>query len=544
MKELSEIRKEIFTVGKDKSLFCDLSFQEVCFYLTCAAESGYLYLLSPSVIMQGNIGHAQDRIRAGYVDSLKRAFRLSAQGKAFSIPLVNRDLLNDAVYEIRETDSFNYIRHAFDLYDLKRYNATVISGTEIVFSNNETARDYAADVYNHLIDDIKPDSYATERQEAFNTIAKMLVMPSSDKPLWNLHQNKPTDNNIFRKYYKKAYGKVVADCDEKDDLDFGLFTLNDFRKVYAALMTLGVLRFNTIYSALIDGKKESYDINRPVVYGKYNWLKQYISRMIKCDVNIVDDILKYLTYHPETNKDRATIIQPLFVFDDNFFFSPSIVLLSYPQDKFLFVLRKSGKFKSEFSQLAKLREIQMTDDICNYIESNSNLFCKRNYQIIANGKTKAEFDLLIFDKEHNKLLLCELKWYFKPDNEFDHAQIDKKITDAIESRVEKEKIAREHIRSIMSDLFGTSATPEIMSCILSKNYSGSANVKDQIPVFDDFLFKYTIERNNFDLSLLFETLKFKSYLPTLKELRIESSSTSIEYGGFTVEIPAWRKVTD
>ena len=126
-----------------------------------------------------------------------------------------------------------------------------------------------------------------------------------------------------------------------------------------------------------------------------------------------------------------------------------------------------------------------------------------------NGKIKAEFDLPVYDEEDNKLLLVELKWFFKGDGEFDHQKIDQKLKKAILSRKEKQEFVEKNIKRLLLDMFNVEMVekPEIMSCIVSKNYSGSSFIEDGLPIFDQFLFCETMKQCSFKLSKFFDLIK-------------------------------------
>ena len=213
------------------------------------------------------------------------------------------------------------------------------------------------------------------------------------------------------------------------------------------------------------------------------------------------------------------------------------------QDKLFFLYKAKDEYKPLISRIAKDRERIMTVALKSNIEANSDLKCIENYKIIEDGKILAEFDLIIFDQPSNKLLLTELKWFYKADGEAGHTAVDLKIQQAVRLRQNREQIARKHLLRIMEEAFSENRNqelPEVMSCIVSKNYSGSAFLDDRIPIFDQFLFLQELEKNRFCLNDFFADVKSKRYLPGIADMGIQLTQIPIEYAGIIVWIPGYR----
>lgn len=534
-------RNTIFKFGKEREIYIKYSFEELCFLLTCTYEACMLSLLNPQNILSGRpIGLEQDKIREIYRELLKKAFSFSKHNADFRIPFISESDINLGMNEISNTFDFNPIRRAFELYDMGRYSASA-DDNKLVFVRNDSNRNISADLYSHLVDNVKPLSDTEEHRRINSETFKMMIEPSrADR--WDPYKSKPTSKDVVKHYYKKAYEKIIIECSEKEDFNFGSHSLEDFRKVYAVLIALGMLRFNSIYSYMLNGNRNKYvDINRPILFGKMVWLVDYVSKITGVTHDKVSLILSELTYDPEFHKDKVTVYQPLFVYNGFFFFSPSFLYYSLPQDKYLFVLKKQRKYEQTISAMAKSREISMTQELCLYIQNNSDFLCSKNYSIIKNGKSVAEFDLIIYDKKSSKVLLLELKWFFDGDGEQDHMKIDEKINNAVKNRIEKQTIFEKNKAMCLKELFdvNNSTDVDIRSCVLSRNYSGSSFVDEKIPVIDQFLFYKIINESNYDMEKIFKTLDSKSYLPTLDENTIHTVQKTVNYAGYTVEFPDW-----
>lgn len=217
------------------------------------------------------------------------------------------------------------------------------------------------------------------------------------------------------------------------------------------------------------------------------------------------------------------------------------------QHKLFFLYKEKDEYKPLISRIAKDRERIMTVDLKSNIEGNSNLKCIENYKIIEGGKILAEFDLIIFDQPSNKLLLTELKWFYKADGEAGHTAVDLKIQQAVKLRQNREQIARKYLLKIMEEAFSENRNqelPEVMSCIVSKNYSGSAFLDDRIPIFDQFLFLQEMEKNRYCLNDFFADVKSKRYLPGIADMGIQLTQVPIEYAGIKIWIPGYRNLAE
>lgn len=540
---IQHIRQIVWDYHKEDEIFKKYSFPELCYKITCVAEQLFVYSMNPLNVLysSADVGHQQDRIRHSYREVLKWAYRFCRDESSFSFsPLTQKDII--AIRKLFESaNTYNLVRRAFDDLEISKYSVDVKSENEIAFSLNPTARDIGADVYARWVDSEKPeDQLNQDKSEAMKATVRFLSDPSLGET-WKLYQNKPVSKAMFEKYYQACLSKVMADAEEKEDYQMKGYTLQHFRMVYAGLMVLGLMRFHEIYrNQLPVTKADTFDSTRPIVYGTMQWLQSYLSRSLKIDENEVAYILRDLTYDADFHKNRITIIQPLFVFEKFFFYSPTIVYLSMQQDKLFFLYKEKDEYKPLISRIAKDRERIMTVDLKSNIEGNSNLKCIENYKIIEGRKILAEFDLIIFDQLSNKLLLAELKWFYKADGEAKHAAIDLKIQQAVKLRQNREQIARKYLLKIMEEAFSENRNqelPEVMSCIVSKNYSGSASLDDRLPVFDQFLFLQEMEKNRYCLNDFFADVKSKRYLPGIADMGIQLTQVPIEYAGIKVWIP-------
>lgn len=532
MKNIQEIRDKVSDFPRTKEFFQNNSFSEACFKLTNAIEELHLGLMHPNVLSSGAVGIIQDKLRGGYRETLKDAFKFCDKSSLFSTSIDSNDII-EASNEIERAVDFNQIRNLFEQCDLNRYTTIVKDDSTIKFTPKNTKRDFNADLYARWVDGqkIENERRTMQSKEALGFMAH-LVIPTTTR-IWDEDNQSPKIKSAFKGIVDLAYEKIMIDSEEQDDYDFGDFTLNDFSHIYSVIMALGVLNFNYHFTSRFLGKTFEKNKNVPIVCKKIVDLVDIILSYTRCCRTKIERVLDLLTYDPVFHKDKITIYQPLLKCDDLIYFSPMIVYFSLAQDKLLYLLKENKEHKSVISKLAKDREHIMTDRIIELIH-DTDLLYNSNYVIRKEGKTVAEFDLPIYDEKSNKLLLVELKWFFKGDGEADHKKIDRKIITAIQDRTEKQKVVEEDIKNVMLEMFDVEIQeiPEIMSCIVSKNYSGSAFIEDRIPVFDELLFCESLKLNNFDLAKLFDLMKRGEYIPNMKSMGIEYKEQDIQYAGY------------
>lgn len=542
----NKTREDIFNYPKSRAIYKN-TFPELCFKMTCMAEQCFLSMLSPQMLLayMTDIGAIQDKIRDSYRETLKWAFRFAEHSDSFSIPLIYQKDVDAIMREFEEAEKYNLVRKAFDDYDIKKYSGEMNEENEITFKLNSGARDIGADIYAHWVDFEKPEDQLNDHKSKAILETSRLMMDPKIGTTWKPYENKPVGRSMFKKYYHAAYEKVIADAEEKEDYCFEKYTLEHFRMVYAGIMALGLMRTHDMFigQCLAVKNAQSYDKNRPIVYGKTAWLISFFAQSLELDKEEITNILHDLTYDGAFHKDKITIVQPLFMFDQYFFFSPSIVYYSLQQDKLLFTFKEQKRNLPILSAIAHDREDIMTRELVEEIQKKSGLICKTNYKLSIEEENKAEFDLLVFDPAANKLLLTELKWFYKTDGEYGHYRLDKRIQQSIDIRLQREQLAQNHLSQIMQDCFEKYQMrdlPEIMSCIVSKNYSGSSFIEEKIPIFDQFLFLTELEKSKYSLSSFFEEVKNHLHYPTMEDCGLKIEQIPVEYAGYKIWIPGYK----
>ena len=536
--DISIAKEKIYSYPSQLDFFKSNDLQSACYKLTCDIEELFLGLLSTQMVMTDfdRIAIIQDRFRGGYRAAIKWAFQYCAQSDKHFLPHTCQYEFDCCGDTISIGAEFANIRNAFDQADLGKLTIS-ITDHNIKFSPSRSKRDINADLYARFIDHEKYTETENKKTISYDqkTFAHMINPDQSSR--WNDFSKRPHDKQLFSKIYKDCLKKVKIDTEDYSNFDFGEFTLEDYEKVYAVLMALGVMNFN--YQRTMRERNQYSKSSSPIFFSEITSLIQFITENSKVKRKAVKSILELLTYDYEFHKNKVTVVQPIFLFGKFVFFSPSLLYYSDAVDKLLYLVKERKDTPEVISKIAKEREQVMTERIVNFISQNSNLKCVPNYKLMLNGHTVAEFDIMIYDDNSNSLLLTELKYFFKADGEDGHQKVDFKIQDAIKSRLSKQQLAEKHIDVLLSDAFGMSSTPKvpkIKSCIVSQNYSGSSFIEDKIAVFDEFLFKHTLSRYDYNLDVLFTNIENDSYIPDMSDAICYHDYTQ-EYAGYAITYP-------
>lgn len=535
MKDIKTIREEILNFDKDEPFYKKNSFYEACYKLTCAFENNFLNLVKRSILelSPDKVASKQDNDRHSYREALKHAYKFCTQKNSENV--LSCTDTTEAARLLSDFFKFNDVRNMFEQTDLGKYHTEIISDNEISFIRNKGLRSFDAELYLRWADSQKPELNNDTQNKPDFELFNFAFLPQYFSEL-DITSPILCRNAHFKKIFTKSLEKVRSDSEETDNYDFFDFKTIDFQKVYAVLIALSVSYINYHSTVRLSEDIELHK-NEPIIKLHDKEFIEIIQKYSNCDTQPIISILRLLTYDPEFHKDKYTIFQPLFHIEDTYFFSPSLICFSMAYDKLLYLTKSDEKHNNLISKLATEREAIMTNDICDYIEEHTEWLFTTNYIVTEKSIPVAEFDIIIYDKNTNKLLLAELKWFFKSDGELGHKKVDYKINKFIKDRKSKEQYAYKHLDDIMKELNVTDYNKnsiEILSCLISKNYSGSDFINDEIAVFDEFWFKQFLKQSEFKMPIIFEMIKNKTYIPDMSSVHIGYLPQTAEYAGYKI----------
>ncbi|MDE6275272.1 MAG: hypothetical protein K2M75_01895 [Clostridia bacterium] len=536
-KDISTIKEEIYGFAKDYEIFKNNSYINACFKLTCAAEYRFLDVMAIGMQSFGKIPVSvfQDKIRGAYREALKYAYKYCDRPKDDTLEFnIENSELKKTIDELMSFSDFNQVRNLFEQTQLGRYSVSVNLDKEITFERNKSKRAVDAELYARWIDSRKLELIDRQMNKGIEEKLYSYMAGPNNNVYWDFADKSFSKLRHLKDVYKLALEKVNIDTEELDNYDLDNFTTDEFKMVYASLIAISVTNINYHFVPRML-KRFEMDINKPIVVFELNKLVDLISNLTRLKDETILAVVQKLNYQAEFHKDKISIFQPLFIARDTVFFSPSLIYWGLAYSKLLYLLKSDEKYNTLIPKIAKEREDIMTNDLCEFLDNNCPLLYIPNYTVKEGKDAKAEFDLILYDENSRKMLLCELKWFFTGDGEYDMSKIDRKIKDAINNRLKKEEIAKSHLEEIKEALeLDEDGDIEIKSCIISKNYSGSDFLEDKLPVFDMYWFKSFIEQNNFDLAKCFKAFDDNNYLPDMSSVKFSFVPSTVEVAGYKI----------
>ena len=119
-----------------------------------------------------------------------------------------------------------------------------------------------------------------------------------------------------------------------------------------------------------------------------------------------------------------------------------------------------------------------------------NLKTYENCILTLNGKRKSEIDLIVVDDTTKTAALVELKNYTPVDNEEDAINKEKRINDAIESRLVKDKLVVDNIKLFLEQnkMPLKYSDYNYYSLLVTNTSVGGVGIRESIKVLDEPLF--------------------------------------------------------
>ncbi len=261
---------------------------------------------------------------------------------------------------------------------------------------------------------------------------------------------------------------------------------------------------------------------------------QYIHYLTELSDDKINFFLAYMIYDIQYQKDKLTLIQSLIEIENKIYFLPiSLTIGMLPLKLYRSIIDYNKiKYEKDIAKIAKLKEKQMTEEIINCLKKydvtvTTDFIYKVGEEIIP----KAEYDILIFDNQKNDLYICECKWFFVGDGEEEHFKLDKKISNAIKERKNKNKIIEDNLKDFMQKAFKCQQIPrKISAFMLSQNYLGYTRL--DLPVIDFDTLKFGVEKYE-GFSELMEYIIKNEFV---KSIELEEQPTIIEVEEYKFEI--------
>lgn len=323
------------------------------------------------------------------------------------------------------------------------------------------------------------------------------------------------------------------------DLEIGFlkgngYYLGEYLLAYCYIVAIGM--FKTAY--LLSLKGDSDLLNQPSILYPKERLISDIAETVEISEESAKKVIEDMTYNYEFHKDRITIYQPLFEVGDYIICSSYLVFHSYVIDKVMKYFDVKGINKQDLTVYHKYKSDQMNHRMAsNLPQMYSNLRTFENCILDFGSIRKAEVDIVLFDTANKQAVLVELKNYTPVDNEIDALTKEKRINNAIDSRLEKDKRVFENLELFFKEnnLPIEYLKYDFASLLVTNSYTGGVGVKEKIKVIDEALFYYLLDIYNGNMSELLASLDEGTFFKELKQV-VSIKDQHYSYKGINVVV--------
>ena len=333
-------------------------------------------------------------------------------------------------------------------------------------------------------------------------------------------------NGILESFKEIANAQWVATKTLPEGWTFDLFTLDDYRKVWISIAALCYIHF---FGSSFIADPSIRLKNRSIIL-PFNTLIDSIATLSSLNVEVVERILRYITFEP--SKPNVDIMyQPIVVLgSDDAIITPMLFLGSSPERNLLAIV--GSRHDKEHSKEVNDLEDLMVRELEEVIPESLSLKTVKHKKL---NKTLPDLDFGLLDTASNLAILCELKWFSAADSTKEVYAREDEIThgcDQAESVLIYAMSDRKHFFKQVFNIDGGDNT-DIICCVIAKH-----NIRTQhkyVPVIDLSKFKKLISNKSFYFT--FNAIRNHEYEDSLPE-GAYITHRPIEYAGFIFKIPA------
>lgn len=339
------------------------------------------------------------------------------------------------------------------------------------------------------------------------------------------------DDEIWNAFYSVSKMQIDHSSELPDEWTFRTFNLGEYKQVWSVLLTIAQIHH---MACLLSGKKGAA-IESVVLLKRIGELCNEIALKIDLDIGKIGDIISFIIYNPEI-KNNDVIWQPLInLYDDILAISPHLITTSNPERNLISLINKVEQ--ASYSRVSNQKEDIMAEEILYELgQRYSHLYLKSKTML---PKPLPDIDLAIYDRVSKNLLLCEIKWLVSTDSIKEVVSRDADLSKGIDQAKKIQEYCKYKLEDLLLRLFNSHdiEVDHVLSCVVSKNNIGTSFLDDSIPILNqDNLMELFLQYNG-DLSLIFQSINSKEYLPKENNL-VKVKEQVVEYAGFKFCFPA------
>lgn len=425
----------------------------------------------------------------------------------------------------QDTISYRSICDSYILWSRGKASAKLYNdGKGVEFSYLQDNRN-RIEIYDLMRSNNKKNSYINNGIEDFdidliNKIEAIDIYIEDNKLKYDI------DEKIWGQIYKICKEIVDSNSELPEIWDFNGFTLGDYKKVWAALLSQSFIHYIKCIKSGITGMAVEYC----VVLKTKDELINFIQKLVSVEYEVIRNIINLITYSQEYYDKKIDLIwSPIVpVKDDSIAISPSLIMYSNPERNIISLINKVKQ--STYSRLSSSKEEIMVTEFINEVSKYPNIKVESNRPLPGN---LPDVDIVMFDKSTETLLVCELKWLLETDSIQEVLERDKDIE---KGKVQCGKIYNyitENIDDVLNRFYGKQQynPKKIYSCVVTRNNIGTSKLSDDIKVIDEKKLYELIGKFNGNLNIVTEIIDNEKYFEGV-EKHFKTFKHEVSYGGY------------
>lgn len=266
-------------------------------------------------------------------------------------------------------------------------------------------------------------------------------------------------------------------------------------------------------------------------------MSYYQSEEASFDKNIVIKIFNFLTYNPSIKKCNIKL-QPIVVFDDFVYLSPSLIIGDNPEKNLLALIQLQNVDEIHFKEVNMLESLMYNQIEQKLNQRWSNIKVCHDFKIHNKNNLLSDLDLGVYDEKSKSVLLCELKWLLAAESP---SEVYAREDDVDHGCCQIEKIKsfiQTHLFQFMNDAFNVHTNEKLTfyCCVITKFDVRSNSQK--VPVLSLRKFCHLVDEEK-SVCDLFKTINSRKYYrPQCVDLKFVNDY--FQYAGYTFSITTFK----
>ena len=302
---------------------------------------------------------------------------------------------------------------------------------------------------------------------------------------------------------------------------FSRYALNDFRKVFEAIVALAFIRV-TARKMAIDRGCGSLGYADSIYVPNCGELLRRVVRYSGVSESKVQSIFDDLSYGNRDISNLDPALQPLIKLNAEVYaIMPQLWISLNPERNLTVLLNRLPAEKEIYSKLVGEKETLMRKRLTTCLSTKSFRFVDGRIPKLP------DVDLAIIDDSEKTCLLLELKWFIYPAEPREIIEKSKEIRKGISQMRQLQNAFADNHQPLLKKL-NIDSNYRIAGVVVSQNWIGHAKAQsDDIPVIqaDHLIAKL---KNTKDLGSVIEWLKARKYLPEAgKHFKVHRTTATI-----------------